>query len=177
LIVPPPKAAGRSPVAIDILVEAGAWPPRGKLARLADEAVGACMATARPRLNRDPEISIVFTDDAHVRALNGKYRDKDASTNVLSFPAARIAAGRRGSMLGDIVLAQETIAAEARAAGLALEAHVTHLIVHGFLHLLGYDHGGDKEAATMEGLETSILSSLRIADPHAGETAREPPKR
>jgi probable rRNA maturation factor len=165
--VPPPEAAGRPPVATDILIEAGAWPAQAKLARLVNEAVGACVAAARVSLGRNAELSVVFTDDAHIRALNRSYRGKDRATNVLSFPAARFA-GSRGVMLGDVVLAAETVAAEAKASGLALEAHLTHLIVHGFLHLLGYDHDQDKDAATMERLETVILSSLGIADPYEG---------
>ncbi len=113
------------------------------------------------------EVSLVFTDDARIRVLNRQYRGKDQPTNVLSFPAAPLAPGKLGPPLGDIVMALETIAAESGAQRLDFADHVTHLIVHGFLHLIGYDHETDGEAAVMEWLETAILASLGIADPYA----------
>ncbi len=120
-----------------------------------------------PAIADDAEVSLVFTDDERVRVLNRQYRGKDAPTNVLSFPAAPLAPGRLGPPLGDIVLARETIAAKSVAEGLDFAHHLTHLIVHGFLHLLGYDHEADGEAALMERLETAILARLAIADPYA----------
>ncbi len=119
-------------------------------------------------LAEDPEVSLVFTDDAHVRVLNSQYRGKDAPTNVLSFPAAPVIPGRFGPPLGDIVLAAETVAREADEGGLTIVDHLTHLIIHGFLHLLGHDHENDDEAIVMERLETAILERLGIADPYAG---------
>jgi probable rRNA maturation factor len=110
---------------------------------------------------------VVFTDDARVRVLNARYRGKDSSTNVLSFPAPAAIKGRLGPMLGDVVLAAETVAREAVEQGLALDAHLTHLLVHGFLHLAGYDHEDEAEATVMETLETAILGRLGIADPYA----------
>ncbi len=115
----------------------------------------------------DAEVSLVFTDDSSVRMLNRQYRGKDRPTNVLSFPAAPLVPGRLGPPLGDIVLARETIASESEAQGLDFANHLTHLIIHGFLHLLGYDHETDEEAAIMERLETAILGRLGIADPYA----------
>lgn len=161
-----PKPVPARDVVADLLIEAGDWPGQGKLRRLVDRAIAATLAAARPALTGDAEVSLVFTDDAHIRLLNRRYRGNDAATNVLSFPAARTGA-LFGPLLGDVVLAAETVAAEATAAGLAPEAHLTHLLIHGFLHLLGYDHGDDREAAVMEGLETAILATLGIADPHA----------
>ena len=114
----------------------------------------------------EPEVSLVFADDARIRGLNRQYRGKDRPTNVLSFPAASLGSGRLGPPLGDIVLARETIAAEATAEGLDFADHLTHLIIHGFLHLVGYDHETDDEAAVMEQLETAILGRLGIADPY-----------
>ena len=111
---------------------------------------------------------MVFTDDAHIHRLNRHFRDKDKPTNVLSFPAGPPIGGRFGPLLGDIVLARETIAREAEGQGLTIDDHLTHLIVHGFLHLVGYDHVEDADAAVMERLETAILASLGIADPYAG---------
>jgi probable rRNA maturation factor len=162
----PTLEVAASTVAADILIEAGDWPDEALLRRSVDRAIEETLAALRPDLAPSAEVSLVFTDDAHMRALNRRYRGKDSPTNVLSFPAAPIDGTRLGPLLGDIVLAFQTVAAEAAAGRLALNAHATHLIVHGFLHLLGYDHEDDDAAAVMEGLETAILASLGIADPH-----------
>jgi probable rRNA maturation factor len=154
-------------VAIDVLVEAGAWPKPAGLRSLVRRATAAALEAARPPLSGSPELSAVFTDDAHIRKLNRHFRRKDAATNVLSFPAPAAESGRFGPMLGDIVLALETIEKEAENQNLTFEAHLTHLIVHGFLHLLGYDHLGEADATIMEGLETAILADLGVADPYA----------
>lgn len=123
------------------------------------------------------EISLVFTDDAEQRSLNRDYRMKDRPTNVLSFPSMDDggmndrgpAAAGQPRLLGDVVLARETVAREARAQGKSMAAHTTHLLVHGTLHLLGYDHQEPAEASEMEALETAILAGLGIADPYACE--------
>jgi probable rRNA maturation factor len=153
-------------VTVDVSVAAGDWPPRPRLRRLAEAAVKAALGAAGADLPAGAEVSLLFTDDAAVRALNARHRGIDAPTNVLSFPAPR-PAGRLAPMLGDVVLADATVAREAAAAGLTVEAHLSHLVVHGILHLLGYDHRDDAEATLMEGLETAILAGLGIADPYA----------
>ncbi len=112
-------------------------------------------------------MSLLFTDDAHMRRLNLRYRGKDKPTNVISLPAAPPVVGRLGPLLGDVVLAAETVAKEAGDQGLALNDHLTHLIIHGFLHLIGHDHEDESEALVMEGLETAILNDLGISDPYA----------
>ncbi|GBF59187.1 PhoH-like protein [Candidatus Phycosocius bacilliformis] len=114
-------------------------------------------------------VAVLLTDDARVQALNAQWRQQDKPTNVLSFPAAESLsdislAGEIG--LGDIALAYETCAREAAEQGKSLKHHATHLLVHGLLHLLGYDHEADDDAAEMEGLEREILASLGIADPY-----------
>jgi probable rRNA maturation factor len=109
----------------------------------------------------EAEVSILFTDDAHIQRLNAAWRGKDKPTNVLSFPQGA------GPLLGDVVLASETVAREAALAGKPLEAHMVHLIVHGFLHLLGYDHEREDEAEEMEALERAALERMGIADPYA----------
>ena len=124
-----------------------------------------------PGGGRALEISLVFTDDAEQRALNRDYRHQDRTTNVLSFPnmddaADEVAAGQP-QLLGDVVLARETVAREAVAQGKSLADHTTHLVVHGLLHLLGHDHQQPAEAAEMESLEIRILAALGIADPYA----------
>ncbi len=114
------------------------------------------------------EVSILLTDDAEQRRLNQAWRNIDKPTNVLSFPQIEPFASVAG-MLGDISLARETLEREAAEQGVTFEAHFTHLVVHGFLHLLGYDHIDEEEALAMEGLETQILATLGIADPYADE--------
>jgi len=119
------------------------------------------------------EISLVFTDDAEQRVLNRDYRHKDSATNVLSFPNMDddfVPAGEP-RLLGDVVLARETVAREAAEQRKSLADHTTHLLVHGVLHLLGHDHQDAEEAAAMEALERHILAGLGIADPYATVTA------
>jgi probable rRNA maturation factor len=158
---------GPAAIAIGLTVEAGAWPAQSGLAALARRAVDAVMADIDATGEAASELSLLFTDDAHVRRLNAGWRGKDKPTNVLSFPA--FPHGRRGAvppMLGDIVLSAETVAAEARAEGKPLDHHIVHLIVHGVLHLIGYDHETDAEAEEMEETERRILAGLDIPDPY-----------
>lgn len=153
---------------IDIAVNAGDWPPEPALAKLARRAVDAAISTAGLEMPADAELSLVFTDDTEMRSINAQWRHKDKPTNVLSFPAADIRPGDPGEqMLGDIVLAAETVRQEAGLEGKRFEDHLTHLVIHGFLHLFGYDHMDDVDAGVMEALETRALSTLGIADPHA----------
>lgn len=120
------------------------------------------------------EISVRLTSDDEVHALNRQYRQKDKPTNVLSFPMVQpdlIDTVSQNSddgelLLGDIVLAHGVCAAEALEKGVTVEEHATHLLVHGTLHLLGYDHMGDEDAEAMEEIERQALGSLGIADPY-----------
>ncbi len=121
----------------------------------------------------DAEISIRLTDDAEVQQLNRDYRQKDKPTNVLSFPMIEpdlletISNSDDGEVLvGDIVLAHATCMREAAERGIAVADHATHLIVHGTLHLLGYDHIDDREAEAMEATERDVLASLGLPDPY-----------
>jgi probable rRNA maturation factor len=120
------------------------------------------------------EISLVLADDAMVQGLNRQYRGQDRPTNVLSFAALdeddSPAPGDGPVLLGDVVLAYETAAAEAAADGKTLGDHLSHLLVHGTLHLLGYDHSDEAEAVEMEGLERKALADLGIKDPYAAES-------
>jgi probable rRNA maturation factor len=160
-----PKAKNAVPV-LDILVEAGEWPSKARLKRIAEKVLGAASAELKLDLPEGAELSLLFTDDAHIKSLNRKFRGKSKPTNVLSFPGAPAANGGIGPILGDIVLAAETVSREAEGERLTLEAHLTHLILHGFLHILGYDHEDDGEAGLMEGLETAILGGIGVADPY-----------
>jgi probable rRNA maturation factor len=121
---------------------------------------------SRAKVRGAAELSILLTDDAEQHELNQQWRGKDSSTNVLSFPQIE-PFGPVIGILGDITLARETLIREAAEQGVTFEAHFTHLVVHGFLHILGYDHLTDAEALQMESLETQILASLGIDDPYA----------
>ncbi len=132
------------------------------LAVLADQGMGQDEAH---------EISIVLADDAFVRDLNRQYRNMDTPTNVLSFPADDDD-GLGPCLLGDVILAYETVQREADAAGKPMLDHVSHLIIHGTLHLLGFDHEDEQEAIEMEALETAILARLGIADPYLAGAGR-----
>ncbi|MER8368580.1 rRNA maturation RNase YbeY [Mesorhizobium sp. M0991] len=159
------KAGGPLPVEIDVAIEAGDWPDEAVLMRLVDRAVSA--AFAETGADGRSELSIVFSDDAHIRTLNAAWRGKDKPTNVLSFPAFPFArGGPLPPMLGDIVLAAETVVREAALEDKPVEDHISHLVIHGLLHLLGYDHETDAEAELMEATERAALARLAIPDPY-----------
>lgn len=160
-----PSGAGRS-VELDISLTAPGWEEAAAdLSALAERAVMAALAHAPA--TGDLEVSLLLTDDAEQRELSRDHRGKDSSTNVLSFPAGFVPpAGPRP--LGDISLALETVLREAAEQDKSVADHVSHLLVHGTLHLLGHDHGDDDEAEEMEALEREILAGLGIADPYAG---------
>jgi len=133
--------------------------------RVAAVALGAAADLPAERI----EVSLLLSDDAEVRELNRDYRGQDKPTNVLSFAAldADSPIPEDGPiLLGDVIIAYETTRAEAEAEGKRFEHHVSHLVVHGVLHLLGYDHIEEDEAESMESLERSILAALGIADPY-----------
>ncbi len=151
--------------AIDISAEADGW------ARIADAEACVRRAAEAAMRNEDAppsEISVVLSDDEHIRELNKHHRGMDKPTNVLSFPAARIKTpSGLPRFLGDVVLALETVEREAADETKPIENHLSHLVVHGVLHLLGYDHEDDEEAETMETRERQILAGLGIPDPYA----------
>lgn len=159
--------ANAARIELALTVEAGSWPRIAVLEGLARRAVDAAVSELG-RSGEASELSLVFTDDAHSRVLNAKWRGRDRPTNVLSFPAfATAAGGRLPPLLGDIILAFETVSSEADLDSKPLEHHLLHLIVHGLLHLLGYDHEQDSEAEEMEATERRILARLAIPDPYA----------
>jgi len=145
----------------------GEWDSRIDWAALARSAVHAAVAMSRHPGLRDNEVSVKFTSDAEVRALNAAWRGKDKPTNVLSFPMADEAGLAGAQLLGDIVLAYGVCAAEAAQKEVRIETHAAHLVVHGTLHLLGYDHEtSDAEAEAMEVTEGRALASIGVADPY-----------
>lgn len=152
------------PLDIAVIVNDAAWPEH--LEPRAEEAVLAALKLAKPKVKGAAELSILLTNDEEQHELNKQWRGKDSSTNVLSFPQIE-PFGPVVGILGDITLARETLIREADEQGISFDAHFTHLVVHGFLHILGYDHLNDEEAAEMEGLETAVLATLGIDDPYA----------
>ena len=160
---------------IQISVEEGDWPSEDTLQAMAERVLGDAAdflvtELSQPFPAMQPELSLVFTDDASIREINAEWRQQDKPTNVLSFPAFPLApGGMPGPMLGDIIIARETVEREAADLDKSLDEHLTHLLVHGFLHLFGYDHMNDAEAEVMEGLETRILARLGLSDPYAGQ--------
>ena len=153
-----------SAISAEIEIASAGWDaePEAKL------CVQAALSAAASRVPGEGEISVLLTDDAAVRELNRAWRGIDKPTNVLSFPSPKQAAGLP-PLLGDIAIAYETLAREAGEEGKPFLHHLAHLAVHGYLHLMGYDHLTDSEAEAMEALERDILRSLRIADPYRAE--------
>lgn len=153
-------------VRYDIAINADGWQSEDSLRMLVDRVLEATLHCLEFD-DVDSELSLVFTDDANIRTINAKWRQIDKATNVLSFPAFPIQPGQRpGPILGDIVIARETVQHEAQEENKSFDDHLSHLIVHGLLHLTGYDHQNDDEAEQMESLERKILASLGISDPY-----------
>jgi probable rRNA maturation factor len=162
--------------AVDITVASALWQAEPKAKAILRRAIAeAAFAVAAI----EDEVAVVLTDDADIRKLNRVWRRKNCATNVLSFPARPAALGSRlgktlgpaprmPGLLGDIVIAYETTEREARAERKPFGHHLAHLAVHGFLHLVGYDHETRHEAETMEALETAILARLDVPDPYNG---------
>lgn len=146
---------------IDILREAGDWSATDE--ECVRQAAAQAYGTLRGRA--PAELSVVLTDDAQIADLNKAWRGRSGPTNVLSFPAAEMPAAE-AALLGDVVLARDTIVREAEAQGKSFVDHLAHLIIHGVLHLLGHDHEDEAEAEAMEALERRILEDLGIADPY-----------
>lgn len=147
---------------LEIAIEDGDWKAVDNLRKLTRQAISAAVD------NADVSVSILFTGDAQILEINKQWRDKARPTNVLSFPVAADAPVPKGQPrpIGDIVMAYGTIVNEAKAQKKPVANHISHLIVHGTLHLLGYDHETDTDAETMEAREIEILARLGIADPY-----------
>lgn len=177
-------APGIEPL-IDVVVETAAWDAA------LDDPVASCVKAARAALAAietpsGVEVSVLLADDARVMALNTAHRGHAKPTNVLSWPSftlerplarradwERLPPDARATIfLGDVALALETIRSEAEIDGKTLEAHAAHLIVHGTLHLCGYDHEENDAAARMEALEADVLEGLGISDPYSAKPAR-----
>ena len=159
------RAPGRPgpPPHIDIHMQSPLW----KKQPLAEKTVrDAILAAAAALSTAGSEVSIVLTDDLSIARLNRDWRGVDKPTNVLSFPASGSKSGDSARLLGDIILAYETLARECELEKRLFLHHLAHLTVHGFLHLVGYDHQTDAQAEDMERLESTIMARLNMPDPY-----------
>lgn len=159
---------------IEVLVQSPLWEGHGDAEAMLRKAITeAALTLAADAAAAEPpagEVAVVLTDDRAMRELNRAWRNIDRPTNVLSFEVPRYVPGGASAVLGDVVIAFETAAREAAAEGKPFVHHVAHLGVHGFLHLMGYDHQSDGEADAMERLERSILARLDVPDPYGPAT-------
>jgi len=162
------RTQARPAVTIEVVIESDRWDAEPLAARTIREAIGAA---ARELSAPAGEVAVMLIDDEAMRALNSRWRGLDKPTNVLSFPAAPLPGAPDVSHLGDIAIAFETVAREAAGEDKSLDRHLAHLAVHGYLHLLGYDHETVNDAETMERIETAILAKLGIPDPYAVRAA------
>lgn len=165
----PSRSSGTSSLEIEIVRHSDLWDSIAVSDDALSRAARAAFAASSAVADEPCEATLVLTDDEEMRELNRTWRDKDASTNVLSFPAGEPFGGAHGepSPIGDIVLAGETVIEEAKRKSIPAADHATHLVVHGMLHLLGFDHERDADAERMEALETKVLAGLGITDPYA----------
>lgn len=163
-----------APLTVDVTVAADAWNALlPGAAAIAEESAAAAWRAVAPPAAGPAELSILLADDAAVQRLNKAHRGQDKPTNVLSFPIGdTIVPDGMPAMLGDVVLASGVVSREASVQGKAVAAHFRHLVVHGVLHLAGYDHVAEHDAATMEALEVAILEDLAVPNPYRlGEAA------
>jgi probable rRNA maturation factor len=156
-------------LAVDVLIESEAWRMLPEAEDIVRRAI-ACAATSEVAIHqREAELSVLLCDDQTITGLNARWLGQEKPTNVLSFPAPplRGATPAERVPLGDVAIAYETLAREADEQSKSVSDHLSHLVVHGFLHLLGYDHCVEGEAEQMERLEGSILARIGVANPYA----------
>ena len=167
----PSRSSGASPLEIEIVRHSELWDSIEVSGDALSRAALAAFAASSAAPDAPREVTLVLTDDDEMRELNRTWRGKDSSTNVRSFPVGEPVGEAHGepSPLGDIVLAGEAVIEEAKVKGIPAADHAAHLVVHGMLHLLGFDHERDADAERMESLETKVLAGLGIADPYAGD--------
>lgn len=154
---------------LELVLEDERWGDEAVLQRRLDEIAPKIAAHPAARIIDRMIATVVLADDAVVRDLNARFRHQDKATNVLSFPAGETVGGDADEpvLLGDVILAYETVEREAETDGVTRDHHLAHLVVHGVLHLVGHDHIDEGEATVMEAVETTILATLGIGDPYA----------
>ncbi len=157
---------------IEVMVVADCWQAEPDAEAAIQRAIQTAAGMVEPGIG-GTELAAMLTDDAGIRTLNNNWRGKDKPTNVLAFPALQPPAGREPGnaprMLGDIAIAYETVRREADDQQKPFDHHLSHLAIHGFLHLIGYDHEKDAQAEDMEALEREILARIGIPDPYADQ--------
>jgi probable rRNA maturation factor len=165
-----------APPLTEVLVVADCWQSEPDAEAIIHRAITIAAEIADAGVG-DAELAVMLTDDAGIRTLNNNWRGQDKPTNVLSFPALQ-PTGASGPddaprMLGDIAIAYQTTRAEADDEQKPFGHHLSHLAIHGFLHLIGYDHEKDDDAEAMKALESEILAQLRIPDPYADRDGKD----
>ncbi|NJL50804.1 MAG: rRNA maturation RNase YbeY [Blastochloris sp.] len=155
---------------MELSIECPRWEEVPSVAAVVERAAGAAFAAVR-QAPAQAEVSIALIDDAAISKLNRDFRGNDQPTNVLSFPASPLKVPGAPTLLGDVAVAFETTAAEAAADAKSIADHLAHLVVHGVLHLMGYDHIDTEDAELMEAAERDILAALGIVDPYAARDA------
>jgi probable rRNA maturation factor len=159
------SARRNNSVVVEVLVQSPQWKKKPRARAVVRKAIAAAAAAiSAPK----GEVAVALANNATLRKLNRQWRGIDKATNVLSFPAATPKAG----MFGDIAIAYETLARESRNEHKDFAQHLSHLAIHGFLHLMGYDHQNDSDAETMERVERTVLAKLGIPDPYLARGAR-----
>jgi probable rRNA maturation factor len=156
---------------IETSVEYAGWSALDRLDALVAESLQSALEESGDELVDGVEVSLLFCDDARIQELNRDFRGQDKPTNVLSFPSPDPPETAR--FIGDIAVACQTVAREAQEQGKTLEQHCRHMIVHGFLHLLGYDHEDEAEAEAMEAMEIRILRRLGVDNPYRDDEHKE----
>lgn len=159
-----------STATVEVVEESLLWEALPQAEVLATRAALAAITSSGVPVMDGAELSILLADDATLRDLNRTWRAKDKPTNVLSWPAADPEDLATSPHCGDVALSFETLVREAKEEGKSVQDHFSHLVVHGVLHLMGYDHETDEEAKEMESLEVSILAAMGVADPYALKT-------
>lgn len=154
-------------VCLDTERESALWDSLPDAEAIAERALNVAAELADVKLMDGAELALLLSDDAHVKSVNQEWRKIDKPTNVLSFPSVEPNKLARAPFLGDIIIAYETVKREAEHDAKDFADHFAHLVVHGFLHLIGFDHQTDEDAKKMESLETRILAELDIPDPYA----------
>ncbi len=158
--------AQNAKIEVDALISDERWQSSLSPVTIAETAISHAAEFLKIEGKRDREVSVLFCSDAEIRQLNAQWRGIDKPTNVLAFPAATAHGQQVPQQLGDIAAAFETCVREAEEQSISVADHLTHLMVHGFLHLMGFDHENDEDAETMEQAEIDILAGLGVENPY-----------